>query len=167
MSDEYPNLLAGIGASAGGLAPLLEIIEHLSFGYQGAILIAMHRSLNAPNTLPELLRSHTRLRVHDAHENEALACTHLYVADADEVMTVEGRRIDIRLDPGRLRRLKRIDDLFASIAETTGSNSAGVILFGRAGGWNQGAEGDQASRRRLPGTECRGCFLSKHASERA
>jgi chemotaxis response regulator CheB len=43
MSSEYPNLLLGIGASAGGLPPLLEIIDHLSSEYQGATFVAMHR----------------------------------------------------------------------------------------------------------------------------
>jgi hypothetical protein len=35
MSCEYPNLLIGIGASAGGLPPLLEIIYHLSIPLSG------------------------------------------------------------------------------------------------------------------------------------
>jgi chemotaxis response regulator CheB len=43
MSSKYPNLLIGIGASAGGLPTLLEIIDHLSVGYQGAIFVAVHR----------------------------------------------------------------------------------------------------------------------------
>jgi chemotaxis response regulator CheB len=60
MSCEYPNLLIGIGASAGGLPPLLEIVDHLSFGYQGAIFVAMHRPPDAPNMLPDILRTLTR-----------------------------------------------------------------------------------------------------------
>lgn len=130
MAGEYPNLLVGIGASAGGLAPLIEIIDHLSTGYQGAILVAMHRSPDAPNLLADILAQRTRLRVHDAQENERVACTHLYVADADEVMTVEGRQLDVRVDPHNLRRIKKIDDLLISIAESAGPRSVGVILSG-------------------------------------
>jgi hypothetical protein len=33
MSAQYPNLLIGIGASAGGLRPLREIIDRLSVSY--------------------------------------------------------------------------------------------------------------------------------------
>lgn len=130
MLTEYPNLLIGIGASAGGLPPLLEIIDHLSFGYQGAILVAMHRAAGARNTLLDILRHRTRLQVHDACENDRVACTHLYLADADEVMTVRRGRIDVRLDAGRLRKLKKIDDLFTSIADSAGASSVGVILSG-------------------------------------
>jgi chemotaxis response regulator CheB len=36
-------LLIGIGASAGGLSPLLEIVDHLSVSCLGAIFVAMHR----------------------------------------------------------------------------------------------------------------------------
>jgi chemotaxis response regulator CheB len=44
-------LLIGIGASAGGLPPLLEIVDHLSSGYQGEIFVAVHRPPDAPNML--------------------------------------------------------------------------------------------------------------------
>jgi chemotaxis response regulator CheB len=57
MSIEYPNLLIGIGASAGGLPPLLEIIDHLSVSYQGANFVAMHRPPDAPNMLLDILRA--------------------------------------------------------------------------------------------------------------
>jgi two-component system chemotaxis response regulator CheB len=143
MHDQYPNLLIGIGASAGGLPPSLTVIDHLSFGYQGAVFVAMHRSPNAPTSLLDIFRNRTRLHVRDACENDTVACTHLYVADADEVLTVEGRRIDVRLDAGRLRKLKRIDDLFASIAESAGPNAAGVILSGALA---DGIEGIKAIR---------------------
>jgi chemotaxis response regulator CheB len=42
-TSRQPNLLIGIGASSGGLPPLLEIIDHFSVGYHGAIFVAMHR----------------------------------------------------------------------------------------------------------------------------
>jgi chemotaxis response regulator CheB len=51
MGSKYPNLLIGIGASAGEPPPLLEIVDHLSSGYQGAIFVAMHRPADAPNML--------------------------------------------------------------------------------------------------------------------
>jgi chemotaxis response regulator CheB len=52
MSSQYPNLLIGIGASAGGLPPPLKIIEHLSVSYHGAIFVAMHRPAR-PDTQKE------------------------------------------------------------------------------------------------------------------
>jgi two-component system chemotaxis response regulator CheB len=141
MTDEYPNVLVGIGASAGGLVPLVEIIDKLSFGYQGAVLVAMHRMPGTPNFLADVLRKHSRLRVHDAYENEAVTCTHLYVADSDEIMTVRGRHIEIEVDRDRLRRLKKIDDLFTSIAASAGPNAVGVIL---SGALSDGIEGLKA-----------------------
>jgi hypothetical protein len=40
-----------IGTSAGRRTPLLEIIDHLSVSYQGAIFVAMHHPPDAPNML--------------------------------------------------------------------------------------------------------------------
>jgi chemotaxis response regulator CheB len=65
MSSKYPNLLIGIGASAGGLPPLLEIIDHLSVGYQGAIFVAMHRPPDlalCPHVIPAQAGIQTRAK---------------------------------------------------------------------------------------------------------
>jgi chemotaxis response regulator CheB len=65
ISNEYPNLLIGIGASAGGLPPLLEIIDHLSASYQGAIFVAMHRPLGlalCPHVIPAQAGIQTRAK---------------------------------------------------------------------------------------------------------
>lgn len=129
-SSDYPNLLIGIGASAGGLAPLLEIIDHLSHGFQGALLIATHRPPNAPIEYPTILQRYTRLHVSAPVHSEKLSCAHVYIARPDMVLTVDGRSVHLEYDPERLRRLQRIDDLFTSIAENAGPNSVGVILSG-------------------------------------
>jgi hypothetical protein len=47
MSTQYPNLLIGIVAAADGRPPLMEIVDHLSSGYQRAIFVAMRRSPGA------------------------------------------------------------------------------------------------------------------------
>jgi hypothetical protein len=39
---------------AGGLPPLLEIIDHLSVNYQGSTFVAMHRPPAAPAATPGL-----------------------------------------------------------------------------------------------------------------
>ncbi|REK07225.1 MAG: chemotaxis protein CheB [Planctomycetota bacterium] len=129
-TPEYNNLLIGMGASAGGLRPIVEIIDLLPSEFQGALLVASHRDPNAPSVLGELLQYHTRLRVSEPIDGEALSCTHIYVAGPAEVMTVEGGEVHLGVDRERMRAMKRIDDLFISIAEAAGQNAVGVILSG-------------------------------------
>ncbi|MGE0607511.1 MAG: chemotaxis protein CheB [Pirellulales bacterium] len=123
-------MLIGIGASAGGLKPIVEIVDLLPTHFQGALMVAMHRSPSGANFLAEILRHHTRLRVSEAFDGEKVTCTHIYVARPSEVMTVEGKEIDLGLDLGHFRKLSRIDDLFLSIAGSAGHNAVGVILSG-------------------------------------
>lgn len=138
---QYPNLLIGVGASAGGLPAIMEIIELLPEQFQGSLVVATHRDPAAPNVLPQLFRNHTRLRVSEPYEGEKISCTHVYVARPDQVMTVDGRDLHLHLDADRLRNLRRIDDLFASIAASAGPNSVGVVLSGML--WD-GVEGLRA-----------------------
>ncbi|HBN79557.1 MAG TPA: chemotaxis protein CheB [Planctomycetaceae bacterium] len=126
----YSNLLIGVGASAGGLKAIVEIVDLLPTHFQGALMIATHRSSTAPNVLPSLLQNHTRLRVSDTIDGDKLSCTHIYIGRPDEVLTAEGGEVHIGLDPEHVRNLLRIDDLFTSIANTAGKNAVGVILSG-------------------------------------
>ncbi len=144
IQPTYPNLLIGIGASAGGLSAIAHIIELLPAHFQGALLVATHRNPEAPNLLPQMLQRHTRLSVSEPFEGEKLSCTHVYIAAPAQILTVEGREMRLGVDPGRLRKLMRIDDLFVSIAETARENSVGVVLSGML--WD-GVEGLKAISR--------------------
>ena len=128
--NSYGNLLIGIGASAGGLQAIVEIVDLLPTHFQGALMIATHRSSTAPNVLPSLLQNYTRLRISEPLDGDKLSCTHIYIGRPDEVLTVEGGEVHIDIDPEHIRNLDRIDDLFTSIANAAGKNSVGVILSG-------------------------------------
>jgi chemotaxis response regulator CheB len=130
VSNEYPNLLVGIGASAGGLRPLVEIVDLLSRGYQGTILIATHRAPHATNELASILRQYSRMHVSEPSESDRLSCTHIYVPGPNEILTVHGRQLHLHVADDRFKRMQRIDELFFSIAESAGENGVGVILSG-------------------------------------
>jgi len=144
-----PNLIVGIGASAGGLEAVSEIVEHLPGQFQGSILVAIHRTPNVKSMLGSVLQTHARMRVSDSIDGEHLSCTHIYVAQPSEILEVDGDEVHVDVDADSIRRMQRIDDLFSSIAESAGANSVGVVLSGML--WD-GVAGLQAIK--AAGGEC-------------
>lgn len=130
-ADSFPNLLVVIGASAGGLQSIREIVRLLPNTFQGVVIVATHRDPNVSrNHLAEILSQDGRLTVREPVEGESLNCTTLYVGRPAESVVVDGRRAHIDEVSTHLERLHRIDELFLSAAKHAGRNTIGVILSG-------------------------------------
>jgi two-component system, chemotaxis family, protein-glutamate methylesterase/glutaminase len=135
--------LIAIGASAGGLPALLEIMNTLEPCTPG-ILIVQHLDPRHKSQIPQLLGRKSLLRVKEAEDGEPIVRETIYVGPADEHLLVsEGR---IQLAHSRLIRFSRpsIDVMFASVAATYGRRAIGVILSGSN---RDGADGIAAIKR--------------------
>lgn len=131
MSEKcFPNLLVVIGASAGGLEPISDILRRLPDDFQGTIFIATHRRPEFGNMLADILESRTDIKVTTPVEGETIHCTTIYIGNASDVIEVEGDYIGVELDSQRIRKLQRIDDLFFSAARSGRENTVGIILSG-------------------------------------
>ena len=128
-----------IGASAGGIDALREILPSLPKSYPLPIIIVLHIPGDQPSLLSELFGSKTELRVKDADEKEAIQPGTIYFACPGYHLLVE-RDLTLSLsqeDPVQYAR-PSIDVLFESAADAFGSHLVGVLLTGA----NQdGAEG--------------------------
>ena len=130
-SKRFPNLLIVLGASAGGLKPIREIIGLLPQEFQGVVIVATHRDPKLPsNNLVEILDRDARIAVREPVDGEKLQCTTLYVGKPAESVLIDGRSIHIDEVSSHLERLQRIDELFISAAKHAGENAVGVILSG-------------------------------------
>lgn len=133
--------VVGIGASAGGLEAIGELLTNLPAGTGMAFLLVQHLDPNHPTMLPEILAKKTAMPVCEASEDQAVQPDHLYVIPPNAVMTI---------DQGRLRLTPRrdtpgppmpIDELFYSLGDQQGRRSIGVVLSGTG---SDGAKGMQA-----------------------
>ena len=119
---EYPNLLIGIGASAGGFEPLLDILSSLPADLQAVIVVIKHRDGARHSQLAAIVAHHSELAVREPVDGESLSCMCVYVGQPNEIIEIEGRRFGIHLD-GTMQRKLRSDRR--------------PVLLDRPGGWCQ------------------------------
>ena len=135
--------LIAIGASAGGLPALLEIVKTL--GSDGpAILVVQHLDPRHKSQIPQLLSRKANRLVKEAEDGEPIEKGTIYIGPADEhLLVAEGK---IQLAHSRLIRFSRpsIDVMFTSVAAVYGKRAVGVILSGSN---RDGADGIAAIKR--------------------
>ena len=134
MSDKpetaYSNLVVAIGGSAGAIGEIVTIISKLPEDYQGCILVAIHRDPSRPNMLAKVLGYKASIEIAEPYDHECLECTTVFVGAPDEKVKVSFGEFNIERDPTGKSKLKRIDDLFSSVAKSAKHNAVGVILSG-------------------------------------
>ena len=143
-SRERPKYeLVAIGASAGGLPALIDVIGGIDRDFP-AILIVQHLDPRRKSQIPNLLTRKTGKPVKEAEDSEPLVAGKIYVGPPDEHLLVSQGRI--QLAHSRLVRFSRpsIDMMFGSVAATYGNRAVGVILSGSN---RDGADGIAAIRR--------------------
>jgi two-component system CheB/CheR fusion protein len=80
--------VVGIGASAGGLEAISDLLAALPSPTGAAFLLVQHLDPEHSSLLPEILAKKTRLTVAPAHDAAALEPDHLYVIPPNAVLTL-------------------------------------------------------------------------------
>lgn len=133
--------LVGIGASAGGLQPLMDLLAAAPLGEGLACLVVQHLSPVQPSALPELLAAHAPWVVQAATDGAPVEADHVYVITPGTRLAVHGGCLRVEpAGPGD-GGLPAIDHLFRSLAAHPGGGHAGVVLSGMG---HDGGEGLRA-----------------------
>src|SRR5205085_10558009 len=121
-SAEPRLLVAGIGASAGGLEALGEFFANVPIDGM-AFIVVQHLSPDRESNLTQLLGRTTRMRVVTAEEGTSLEPDHVYVIPPNADLAVT--RGAIHLVPPSAARGARlpIDYLFRSLARDFGAGA--------------------------------------------
>jgi two-component system CheB/CheR fusion protein len=131
----------GIGASAGGLEAISELLAGIAPSCGMAFLVVQHLAPSRPSLLPEILSKHTSMPVVEATDGMAIEVNHVYVIPPNKSMSIAHRAIKLQPRGETLGPPMPIDDLFDSLASDLGANAIGVILSGNG---SDGALGLQA-----------------------
>ncbi len=123
-----------LGASAGGVEALAEIISLLPADLPAAIFVVLHIPPHGASVLPSIISRRGRLPARHPEDGEAVRRGQVYVAPPDHhlLLRQEAGQLFVRLTRGPAENGHRpaVDTLFRSAARAAGARVAGVILTG-------------------------------------
>lgn len=125
-----PRWVIAMGASAGGVEALREFFAAIPADIDAAFLVVVHIPAHSQSHLHDVLAHGTQLQVSAACDQEQLKAGHVYVAQADLHLTVEGDRIRLTRGPKECRVRPAIDVLLRSVAVSYGPRAVGIVLSG-------------------------------------
>ncbi|MDE2448961.1 MAG: response regulator [Gammaproteobacteria bacterium] len=133
--------IVGIGASAGGLEAVSELLAALPSKSGVAFILVQHLDPDHESLLTELLAKRATMPVRQAEEGLAIEPDHVYVIPPNATLTVSDQRLRLVARPSAPARHMPADALLKSLAADRGDASIGVIL---SGGDSDGALGIEA-----------------------
>ncbi len=119
-----------IGASAGGIEALQQLLGALPIDLEAAVLIVLHTSSHAGSLLPQIMQRASRLPAVHPKDGDPIEKGHIYIAPPDYHMIVEGSLIRVIQGPRENLHRPAIDPLFRSAAASYGRRVIGVVLTG-------------------------------------
>ena len=121
--------IIAIGASAGGLHCLREIVSRLRRDIPAAFFVVQHIGAY-PSELPAILGHRSALAAVHAKDNEPIEAGRLYVAPPDHHLLIARGKVRLSRGPRQNWARPAIDPLFESAAEAYGPRTIGVLLSG-------------------------------------
>ncbi len=135
--DRDASSIVVVGASAGGIQALLEVIAELPDTFAAPVFVVVHVGTGR-SVLPTLLSRGGALQATHAAHDERFEPGHIYVAPPDCHMLVREDRIELSHGPRENHSRPAIDPLFRSAARAHGNRVIGVILSGALGDGSTG-----------------------------
>ncbi len=136
-----PQLIVGIGASAGGLEAFKTFFSHMPVDSELAFVLVQHLAPDHTSLLGELVGRSTTMPVIDAADGMPVEPRHVYVIPPNATLTIANGVLQVsKPAPPRLHRFP-IDTFFTSLAEDQGDCAVCVVLSGSG---SDGARGLRA-----------------------
>jgi len=119
-----------IGASAGGVETLTELVGSLPEDLPAALFVVVHLAPESTSVLPQILDRAGPLRATQPSGGETIEKGRIYVAPPDHHLVLKQGIVSIVRGPTENRHRPAIDALFRSAARIYGPRVVGVLLTG-------------------------------------
>lgn len=130
MASTIERDITVIGASAGGITALREILRGLPADYPAAVFVVVHLAPESPSVLPHILDRATALSVAEARSGAPIRRGTVMIAPPDQHLILERGQVLLAHGPRENRHRPSIDVLFRSAATMFGPRVTGVVLSG-------------------------------------
>ena len=133
-----------IGASAGGLAPVKELLSQIPADLDASLFLVLHMPSRPAGHLVDILSASGPLAVKWAEDQETGRPGTVYVAPADRHLVLNRGEVRVLFGPRECRARPAVDVLFRSAAAAYGSQVVGIVLSGKL---DDGARGLRTIKR--------------------
>jgi len=119
-----------IGASAGGVEALSQVVAGLPADLAAAVFIVLHIHPSSASTLPEVLSRRGPLHAAHAIHGEAIVPGRIYLAPPDNHVTLRPGFVQVVRGPKENGHRPSVDALFRTASTAYGPRVIGVVLSG-------------------------------------
>jgi two-component system, chemotaxis family, protein-glutamate methylesterase/glutaminase len=127
-----------IGASAGGVQPILDLAKGLPPDLPASLFVAIHTSPDSYGFLPQLMGNATRLKCKYAEEGDQIRRGTIFIAPPDHHLILEHGFVQLSRGPKENGFRPAVDPLFRTAASVYGSRVVGILLSGDLDDGTQG-----------------------------
>ena len=127
-----PKAIVGIGASAGGLEAITELLEHVPEKTGMAFIYVQHLDKTHKSLLTPILSRVTSLPVEEARHGTRVHADHFYISPAGKNISIKDGVLHLSIRARSRGHSVVIDDFFRSLAVDQKNKSIGIILSGTA-----------------------------------
>lgn len=134
-SETAKNLMPGrdiivIGASAGGVEALVQLIKRLPSDLPVALFVVLHVPSIGISVLPQILNRVGKIPALHPADKTPIAHGHIYVAPPDYHLLIQPEQVRLSRGPRENRHRPAIDVLFRAAAQVYGRRVVGIVLSG-------------------------------------
>jgi two-component system CheB/CheR fusion protein len=139
MDEKENKFIVAIGASAGGLKPILTFFDSTPNDH-ATYIILQHLHPDFKSQMADILKKHSKLEIIEAEQGTFIDQNKVYVLPPNRYMTIKDNHLYLkeRLKFG-LYPNRAIDIFLASLAGAKGDESIAVILSGSGSDGAKGA----------------------------
>jgi len=131
-------LIAGIGASAGGIQALKEFFENVPADSGVAYVVILHLSPDHDSRLAEILQTTARIPVTQVLERVKVEPNHVYVVPPNQHLGMIDGYITVEPNTSVAERRAPVDIFFGNLAESHTSRAIAVVLSGTGANGSMG-----------------------------
>ncbi len=129
--------VVGIGVSAGGLQPLIDLLRGGPLGQGLACVVVQHMAPQQHSALTPLLAARVPWRVVPAEDGQTIEADHVYVIQPGERIAVQDGQLRVTTATHE-GGPTTVDHLLCSLAREAGSGAVGIVLSGMGSDGSKG-----------------------------